>query len=291
MKRFKKFIVTALAVSLGCCFFLGVGAVPAYAETPTTEESTGMGENTAETPSKFDGNETIDEAPETGLSPDLGAKDEPSHDDNENATLDDLKQLIEGYFQSKKDEDGKVNLGAILADAKTWTITAVSFIFSTFGGAIVASVLNRINGKKSILTQAQIEAVSKEAANRAVEKVVGKSIDVDISAEVSKSVKESLYALVSGFSELSATVKNVEALTANVAKAQSKSKLLTAEEKQTLTDGANKALTHADKVKGAAKIEVSAQETPTAAEEPLAAEKAETAERNLYYINFGGGDS
>ena len=115
----------------------------------------------------------------------------------------------------------------------------------------------------------------------ATKKIVGKSIDVDISAEVSKAVKQELYALANGVSELVDSVKNTEILTANVAIAQSRSRLLTDAEKKSLQTLAKTAQDHAGKkVVSAPKIEVTAKEENKVAEE--------VAQKNMQYFNFDG---
>ena len=201
--------------------------------------------------------------------------------DDNSAILDEIKS----YLDSRKDESGKVSLKAVLADAKTWIVTALSFIGSTGIGAILVSVINRINKRKEILTDAQVEKIATAAASKAVEKVVGKSIDVDISAEVSKAVKKELYNISAAMESVVDGVKNTEMLVASEAVALSHSRIISNDEKQALLDYAKRAKAHAGKVVSAAKIEIEATESSTKS----STEKTESVEeKNMQYFNFDG---
>lgn len=275
MDKMKKFLFVCLASFLGLALVisLGVNLLTACAEE-TTETST---ESTA----------ILDEsATDKEVIADEGTSENNAVlDDENNAKLDEIKEMVQGYIDSRKDEEGKMDFGAILSDAKTWVISAISFILSTFGGAIVASVLNRINKNKDILTEAQIVAVATSAAQKAVEKVVGKSIDIDISAEVSKAVKKELYAISNALDNLVDGMKNTEMLVAHEAVALSHSRIIGTGEKAALVEGAKKAEEHAGKVVSTAKIEIEATEPSTKS----STENAENVEqKNMSYINFDG---
>lgn len=204
-----------------------------------------------------------------------------------NAEIEGILNAVQEYLDSKKDEDGNVDMGAILTDAKTWVIAAISYITSTFGGVIVAGVLNRINKKKDILTEAQIEKVANAAAKASTEKLIGKSIDVDISAEVSKAVKQELSALNNSVNSLVDGVKNAEMLSAEVAMVQSRSRLITDEERHALRDAAAKVQEHAGKkVISAPKVKIKAKTEKEKTETPTVAEDVE--KKNMYFIKIDG---
>lgn len=275
MDKMKKFLLACLASFLGLALVIGLGVniLTACAEEPaeTSTESTAI----------LDESATDEEV----VSDEETSENNAVLDDKSNAKLDEIKEMVQGYIDSRKDEEGKMDFGAILSDAKTWVISAISFILSTFGGAIIASVLNRINKKKDILTEAQIVAVATSAAQKAVEKVVGKSIDIDISAEVSKAVKKELYAISNALDNLVDGMKNTEMLVAHEAVALSHSRIIGTGEKAALVEGAKKAEEHAGKVVSTAKIEIEATEPSTKS----STEKTESVtEKNMSYINFDG---
>ena len=202
------------------------------------------------------------------------------------AEIEGILNAVQEYLDSKKDEDGNVDMGAILTDAKTWVIAAISWIMSTFGGAMIAGALNRINKKKDVLNEAQIEKVANAAAKASTEKLIGKSIDVDISAEVSKAVKQELSALNNSVNSLVDGVKNAEMLSAEVAMAQSRSRLLTDEERIALRETAAKVQEHAGKkVISAPKVKI---KTKTEKVESAPAVTEDVAQKNMYFINFDG---
>ena len=213
---------------------------------------------------------------------DNGVLDEETDTETDNgAILDEIKD----YLDSRKDENGKASLKAVLADAKTWIVTALSFLGSTGLGAIILGVINRINKRKEILTDAQIEKVANAAAKASTEKLIGKSIDVDISAEVSKAVKQELSALNNSVNSLVDGVKNAEMLSAEVAMAQSRSRLLTDEERHALRDAAAKVQEHAGKkVISAPKVKIKTK-TEKVESAPVT---EDVAQKNMYFINFDG---
>lgn len=279
MKKFnkmQKFILFCCATFLGLAIVMGlsVGILTACAEDTTISDTA------PEIGAEIEKNETEEEV----IVEEETSENSAVLDEETQAKLDEIKGMVQGYIDSRKTEDGKMNFGAILGDAKTWIISAISFIFSTFGGAIVAGVLNRLNKKKDILTEAQIERVAIAAATKTVEKIIGKSIDVDISAEVSKAVKKELALIADGVEVVVDGVKNMELLTAKVALAQSRSRLLSQEEKEHLQVCADKAQSHAGKkLVTTAKIELSKNE-----EKEVVESKESIEEKNMSFINFDG---
>lgn len=213
---------------------------------------------------------------------DSGVLDEETDTETDNsAILDEIKN----YLDSRKDENGKIDFKMILTDVKYWIIQVISFVVQTGVGAAILGLINRKNKKDNILTDAHVEIVATAAANKAVEKVVGKSIDVDISAEVSKAVKKELYTLSAAMDNLVDGVKNTEMLVAREAVALSHSRILGANEKTALVEGAKKAEAHAGKVVSAAKIKIEATEPSTKS----STEKTESVEeKNMQYFNFDG---
>lgn len=185
---------------------------------------------------------------------DSGVLDEES--DN-SAILNEIKD----YLDSRTDESGKIDFKMILTDVKFWIIQAISFLAQTGIGAAILGIINRKNKKDNVLTEAQVERIATAAAKKTAENVIGKSIDVDISAEVSKAVEQKMHALANTVGAMQESVKNAEVLMANVAMAQSKSKLLTEEEQKALQTAAMKCVAHAGKkVVSTAKIELAAAE-------------------------------
>ena len=209
---------------------------------------------------------------------DSGVLDEETDTETDNsAILDEIKD----YLDSRKDESGKIDFKMILTDVKFWIIQAISFLAQTGIGAAILGLINRKNKKDNILTDAHVERVANAAAKKTAESIVGKSIDVDISAEVSKAVKKELYTLSAAMESLVDGVKNTEMLVAREAVALSHSRILGANEKTALVEGAKKAEAHAGKVVSTAKIKIEATETST--------EKTESVEeKNMQYFNFDG---
>lgn len=184
---------------------------------------------------------------------DSGVLDEETGTDN-SAILDEIKD----YLDSRKDESGKIDFKMILTDVKFWIIQAISFLAQTGIGAAILGLINRKNKKDNILTDAHVERVANAAAKKTAETIIGKSIDVDISAEVSKAVKKELYTISTAMESLVDGVKNTEMLVAREAVALSHSRILGANEKTALVEGAKKAEAHAGKVVSTAKIEITA---------------------------------
>lgn len=246
LNKLQKFLLAAFAISIG--FFVAVSIslniMTACAEETT--ENTEILDDSATDEEVIDGEETSENS---------GVLDEETDTETDNsAILDEIKD----YLDSRKDESGKIDFKMILTDVKFWIIQAISFLAQTGIGAAILGLINRKNKKDNILTDAHVERVATAAANKAVEKVVGKSIDVDISAEVSKAVKKELYTISAAMESLVDGVKNTEMLVAREAVALSHSRILGANEKTALVEGAKKAEAHAGKVVSAAKIEITA---------------------------------
>lgn len=247
LNKLQKFLLAAFAISIG--FFASVGislnVITACAEETT--ESTEILNDSATDEEVIDGEET---------SQNSGVLDKETGAETDNsAILDEIKD----YLDSRKDESGKIDFKMILTDVKFWIIQAISFLAQTGIGAAILGIINRKNKKDNVLTEAQVEKIATAAAKKTAENVIGKSIDVDISAEVSKAVEQKMHALANTVGAMQESVKNTEVLMANVAMAQSKSKLLTEEEQKALQTAAMKCVVHAGKkVVSTAKIEITA---------------------------------
>ena len=275
LNKMQKFLIASLSLFIGFAVVFGlcVNVLTTCAEdTQNSTESTEILDDSATDEEVVDGEE---------MGENDSVLDKETNETDNGAILDEIKD----YLDSRKDESGKVSLKAVLADAKTWIVTALSFLGSTGLGAIILGIINRINKRKEILTDAQVEKIATAAANKAVEKVVGKSIDVDISAEVSKAVKKELHSISNSVASLIDGVKNTEMLVASEAVALSHSRIIPGEEKQALLDNAKRAKAHAGKVVSAAKIEIEATE-PSTKSSTKNTESVE--EKNMHYINFGG---
>lgn len=205
--------------------------------------------------------------------------------DETNATIDEIKN----YIDNLKDENGKLNVKnvvvTLLTDAKFWIIMVVKDLGIAGALSLVFAFIDRKHKRNNTLTASQIESIATAAANKTIEKVVGKSIDVDISAEVSKAVKQELSALNNSVASLADGVKNAEMLSAEVAMAQSRSRLLTDEERIALREAAAKVQEHAGKkVISAPKLKIKAKTEKT--ETPTVAEDVE--KKNMYFIKIDG---
>ena len=277
LNKTKKLILSAFAFIIGLSAAIGL---PLRVISTCADETPVSVEESVENVEILDESATDDQVVDGNeMDENDSVLDEETADNS--AILDEIKN----YLDSRKDESGKVSLKAVLADAKTWIVTALSFIGSTGIGAILVSVINRINKRKEILTDAQVEKIATAAASKAVEKVVGKSIDVDISAEVSKAVKKELYNISAAMESVVDGVKNTEMLVASEAVALSHSRIISVDEKQALLDYAKRAKAHAGKVVSAAKIEIEATEPTTKS----STEKTESVEeKNMQYFNFDG---
>ena len=144
--------------------------------------------------------------------------------------------------------------------------------------------------KRDANVDAVAELAAEKAANKVVKKIVGKSINVDVSAEVNKTLDKRLNVIETHVSNTYVTARNVEAGVAGIALAQSKSRLLSEEEKAALQLSARQLLNHAENggkgIVEPAKIEVTTEEEPDVPETPP--EKSETAEKNASLVSFDG---
>lgn len=199
---------------------------------------------------------------------------------NNSAILDEIKN----YIDSRTGENGEIDFKMILIDVKFWIYKALEGLGITSVCSLVIALVNRKNRKDNVLTEAHVERIATSAAKKTAENVIGKSIDVDISAEVSKAVEQKMHALANTVGAMQESVKNAEVLMASVAMAQSKSRLLTDEERKNLQSAAMKCAAHAGKkVVSTAKIEL------TAAEEKAETNLTEIVEnKNIHFLNFDG---
>ena len=251
LNKMQKFIISVLSVFIGVAviFGLSINVLQTCAEENSVSVETSTKTPDISTDNTTDNEIIIDE----DASENNGVLDEETGTETDNsATLDEIKD----YLDSRKDESGKIDFKMILTDVKFWIIQAISFLTQTSIGVAILGLINRKNKKNNILTDAHIERVANAAAKKTAENIVGKSIDVDISAEVSKAVKKELYTLSAAMESLVDGVKNTEMLVAREAVALSHSRILGANEKTALIEGAKKAEAHAGKVVSTAKIEI-----------------------------------
>lgn len=253
LNKMQKFIISALSIFIGVAVIFGLSI---NVLQTCAEENSAIIETSAETPDISTDSATDEEViinEETSENSGVLNKETGTETDNI-AILDEIKD----YLDSRKDESGKIDFKMILTDVKFWIIQAISFLAQTGVGVAILGLINRKNKKDNVLTDAHVERVATAAAKKTAESIVGKSIDVDISAEVSKAVKKELYTLSASMDSLVDGVKNTEMLVAREAVALSHSRILGANEKTALLEGAKKAEAHAGKVVSTAKIEITA---------------------------------
>ena len=286
MKKFnkmEKWLFGVIGMVCGCAIALGlsISGIKCFAQdvdaSAESTESVEILDDTATNKEVIDGEET---------SENNGVLDEETDETDNGAILDEIKD----YLDNLKDENGKLNVKnvvvTLLTDAKFWIIMAVKDLGIAGALSLVFALIDRNHKRNNTLTAAQIESIATASANIAVENLIGKSIDVDISAEVSKAVKQELSALNNSVNSLVDGVKNAEMLSAEVAMAQSRSRLLTDEERHALRDAAAKVQEHAGKkVISAPKVKI---KTKTEKVEIAPAVTEDVAQKNMYFINFDG---
>jgi hypothetical protein len=205
-------------------------------------------------------------------------------------TLDELAQIVGGYLESKKTDDGSFDFWAVFKDIKTWVIAGVGSLGAIALSAIFAAILGHFRNKGVINTEKNVETIAAKAAAYAVKGIVGNSINLDISAEVNKAVEKFMYSIKNELDSTFDMAKNTEILTAEIAKALSKSRVLTKEEQNQLHADADAVMAHAQK--GGAAIKAPAavvvKETPKTVENSATAQKTDAKPENGYTLNFGG---
>lgn len=285
MKRLKIMVVSILAM-----LALSFGFVPAI--TAGADEVSEMPEISAEIGAEslksVESVETPAEDESVGNTPVL---DEDTQDGE--LTLDELSQIVADYLASKKTDDGGFDFWAVFKDLKTWTIAGVGALGSIALTAIFAAIIGHFKNKGVINTEKNVETIAAKAAADAVKGIVGNSINLDISAEVNKAVEKFMYGIKNELDSTFDMAKNTELLTAEIAKALSKSQVLTKEEQKRLQVDADAAMAHAQK--GGAAITTPATVVVSEKEKTVKTEKTETTAKkadskpeNGYTLNFGG---
>lgn len=268
MKRLKIMLVSGLAaLVLAFGFFLPIFFVSADEVGETSETSV---ENCVETAESVADEETPVESEDVENSGVLGE--------------------ITDYLESKKTEDGKFDLGAVLKDMKTWIVAGIGSLGSVALTAIFAAIIGHFKNKGVINTEKNVETIAEKAATKAVKGLVGKSINLDVSAEVNKAVEKFMYSIKNELDSTFDMAKNTEILAAEIAQALSKSRVLTAEEQEQLKSDADAVMAHAQKggagIKAPAAVVVK-EETKTV-EDSASVQKSEDKPENGYTLNFGG---
>lgn len=187
-----------------------------------------------------------------------------------------------------------ISLQEIFDSAETWVTALIAMIGATGIGSAITGIITHAISKRMAKRDANVDAVAElaaeKAANKVVKKIVGKSINVDVSAEVNKTLDKRLNVIETHVSDTYVTARNVEAGVAGIALAQSKSRLLSEEEKAALQLSARQLLNHAENggkgIVEPAKIEVTTEEETDVPETPP--EKSETAEKNASLVSFDG---
>lgn len=187
-----------------------------------------------------------------------------------------------------------ISLQEIFDSAETWVTALIAMIGATGIGSAITGIITHAISKRMAKRDANVDAVAElaaeKAANKVVKKIVGKSINVDVSAEVNKTLDKRLNVIETHVSDTYVTARNVEAGVAGIALAQSKSRLLSEEEKAALQLSARQLLNHAGNggkgIVEPAKIEVTTEEETDVPETPP--EKSETAEKNASLVSFDG---
>lgn len=291
MKKLKGFILSTLAlVALSFGFLTPMIAASADEVSEIPEISS---EIDAESLESVKSVETPAEDENSENTPVL----EEETDGENNLTWDELSQMVVEYLASKKTADGKFDVWAIFKDLKTWAIAGVSTLGSIALTAIFAAIIGHFKNKGIINTEKNVETIAAKAAADAVKGIVGNSINLDVSAEVNKAVEKFMYAIKNELDGTFDIAKNVEILTAEIAKALSKSQVLTKEEQKRLQVDADAAMAHAQK--GGAAITAPATVVVSEKEKTVKTEKTETTVKkadskpdgkpeNGYTLNFGG---
>ena len=188
-----------------------------------------------------------------------------------------------------------ISLQEIFDSAETWVTALIAMIGATGIGSAITGIITHAISKRMAKRDANVDAVAElaaeKAANKVVKKIVGKSINVDVSAEVNKTLDKRLNVIETHVSDTYVTARNVEAGVAGIALAQSKSRLLSEEEKAAMQLSARQLLNHAENggkgIVEPAKIEIAPTEEETDVPE-TPPEKSETAEKNASLVSFDG---
>ena len=167
--------------------------------------------------------------------------DEPAIEDN--ITLDEIADIIAEYIASKTDVNGKFDFWGALKDGKTYLSAGLGVLVMIALTAVYSAVKGHFCNKKTALTKVEIKEIAKEA----VKGVVGQSINLDISAEVNKTVARFFEGIKAELDDTFDVSKNTAILSAEIANALSKSKVLTPEEQKQLHADAVSVLEHAQK--------------------------------------------
>ena len=257
MKRLKIMLVSALAM-VAFAFFAFTPVVLAGADevAETSEISSVFDEETTEIVSVEEDIETSVEDENTGV--------------------------LDKYIT----EDG-FDFWAVFQEAKTWVIALTGSIGGMLLAAFFAAVLGHFKNKGVINTEKNVKEIAAEAAAQAVKGIVGQSINLDISAEVNKAVENFMYAIKNELDSTFDMAKNVEVLTAEIALALSKSRVLTKEEQTQLKGDAKAVMAHAQK--GGATIAAPATVVVSETKETAVKTAKESVKTdNGYTLNFGG---
>lgn len=287
MKKLKIMFVSGLAVLALCFgFFLPVAYVSADEVSETSEISAEIG---AESLESVESVETPAESESVENPPVL---DEEKQDSE--LTLDELAQMVGDYLASKKTDDGGFDFWAVFKDIKTWVIAGVGALGSIALSAIFAAILGHFRNKGVINTEKNVETIAAKAAADAVKGIVGNSINLDISAEVNKAVEKFMYSIKNELDSTFDMAKNTEILTAEIAQALSKSRVLTKEEQNQLHADADAVMAHAQKggagIKAPAAVVVK-EDTKTVDNQATVQKtdtKTDVKPENGYTLNFGG---
>lgn len=275
MKKIKIWIVGILAVA-ALVFMAFTPIVLAGADEVAQTTESVAGEDTTESVS--DGN--------------TGVLEDETQD--KEFTLDELSQIIADYLASKKTEDGGFDFWAVFKDAQTWVTATFGAIGGLVLSAIFAAILGHFKNKGVVNTEKNVETIAAKAAADAVKGIVGNSINLDISAEVNKAVEKFMYGIKNELDSTFDMAKNTEILTAEIAQALSKSRVLTKEEQNQLHADADAVMAHAQKggagIKAPAAVVV--KEEQKTVDNQATAQKTDTKTNakpeNGYTLNFGG---
>lgn len=225
-------------------------------------------------------------ADEVSPSPEINAEISETEDE---LTLEELSQIVANYLERKETDNGGFDLWAVFKDLKTWVIAGVGALGSIALTAIFAAIIGHFKNKGIVNTEKNVEAIATKAASDAVKGIVGSSINLDISAEVNKAVEKFMYGIKNELDGTFDMAKNVEILTAEIALALSKSRVLTKEEQTQLKVDADAVMAHAQKggvaIKAPSTVVVKEIEMPENSEPTKAvADEPE----NGYTLKFGG---
>lgn len=184
--------------------------------------------------------ETVTETPEIT---ELISEADTATKSNEEVTLDEIADIIAEYIASKTDVNGKFDFWGALKDGKTYLSAGLGVLVMIALTAVYSAVKGHFCNKKTALTKVEIKEIAKEA----VKGVVGQSINLDISAEVNKTVARFFEGIKAELDDTFDVSKNTAILSAEIANALSKSKVLTPEEQKQLHADAVSVLEHAQK--------------------------------------------